>query len=345
MSLGRPTSLEAIRCFIRETELQLEQCNDPVTRGFLEQQIALAYKDFEKNHALSIVSKAASFQKRLSIMEEKNEFEERNEFEEEFIGFERVPLVQNSVDSAFPESLVHLKKEMDSIPFEKVQGTDTDSNTMVDEHVTMVLKQNSEKLDSPSGKPIYKKRRCLALTVVMLMAVIGIGIGIYIEINKSMNFTMNNNQTSESGPRPNNTFVFTTTISGRPTTVTILPNSPGPGLNPTSSNPLNPIQNPSAQPPSNPVQNPSVPVPPVQPPQTVQSRCEQIHETNRLIPYVVWGTTPDNEKVFWDSNGCNQRMCSYWKSKYNVIPYRSWGTLPDDFKPSWDYPLMNCNRA
>ncbi len=130
MSLGRPTSLEAIRCFIRETELHLEQCNDPVTRGFLEHQIAHAYKDFEKSHALSIVSKAASFHNRLSVIEE------RNEFENQLIGFERVPLVQNSGDPPLQDSLVHLEKEMDSIPFEKVQGTDIDSNTMVDDFVS-----------------------------------------------------------------------------------------------------------------------------------------------------------------------------------------------------------------
>lgn len=75
----------------------------------------------------------------------------------------------------------------------------------------------------------------------------------------------------------------------------------------------------------------------------VQRKCERIHEANRLIPYITWGSTSQPDQEYWDSNGCNQRMCSYWKRKYNIIPYQSWGSMPDDFKESWDNPNMNCN--
>jgi hypothetical protein len=58
-------NLESIRCFIRETEKQLQQCNDVTLREQLEAQLQIAYQDFEKSHALSIVSKAVSTQGRL----------------------------------------------------------------------------------------------------------------------------------------------------------------------------------------------------------------------------------------------------------------------------------------
>jgi hypothetical protein len=207
----KQASLEAIRCFIRETEAHLEQCYDPVTRGYLEHQIAHAYKDFEKGHALSIISKAASLNGRLSIIEETDELKE---------------------DDIVPNSNFHLEPSTFTAPRVDIHENNSDEQTIIGENDNsniMIIKEGDEYNNKNVAKaqPIYNT--CRFITVLIVLVAMGIGIGLFFGIAKPLNFKAES--TNEGGrtvggssvPSAFNTHIMiTSTISGSPAVFTIL---------------------------------------------------------------------------------------------------------------------------
>jgi len=85
------------------------------------------------------------------------------------------------------------------------------------------------------------------------------------------------------------------------------------------------------------------PPPPPPPVVDVQTRCNEIHERTQVIPYKTWGSTSNDERTFWDANGCNQKLCKYWAKKYGIVPHDTWGSMPEQYRGSWDDGNMNCN--
>lgn len=91
--------------------------------------------------------------------------------------------------------------------------------------------------------------------------------------------------------------------------------------------------------------------PPVDPPKqpTVAEQCGAWQAQYNLVPYVSWGSTPNDIQPLWNKNDCNHQVCQFFKDKYGVVPpgtvgaSPSMGTLPDALQKIWIHPQVNCN--